>query len=200
MSMVAPGLDDTLPPQSLISRFARAVADLDVLSKAAIVCLFCAWFLIDTLAVSLGSLRHGVRFFDLAAVIGDPTRMFFGVNRSFQTVLFGAACLLCLLAPVLSHLRPQLRRGAWMGYAAPLGLMLVCGALLYAKSAGETFAAPSDSHAMTGNFIRFANGLVHQGGAVVAKHVAVGAGGYLALAAGLALAVQGIRLSRHAAR
>jgi hypothetical protein len=136
-------------------------ANLDTLSKIAIAGIFLAWFFIDTLVVTLGSLQYGVKFFDLAAVIFD---------RSSQTYLFGAVCFGCLLAPCL----------------------------VYAKSSGEFFSVRSDSGGATGNFLRFANGLVHQGSGLVARHITVAAGGYLAAAASLVLAVQGVRRFRHA--
>jgi hypothetical protein len=84
-------------------------------------------------------------------------------------------------------------RALWLGYLAPLALMLICGALLFSRTSGEFIAAPSNVSRIGGNLIQFANDLVHHGGDLVARHVSIGVGGYLALAASLVLALQGVR-------
>lgn len=38
---------------------------LDTASLTALFCIFLGWFFIDTLTVTLGLLRHGVRFYEL---------------------------------------------------------------------------------------------------------------------------------------
>jgi hypothetical protein len=177
-----------------VSRLLRAAAELDTPSKFALFCIFFGWFLVDTLVVTLGSLQHGVRFFDISALIADPTRLFFGIQGSSQRIFFGLVCVLCLLAPLLPHLRRG--RANWLGYLAPLLLMLVCGLLLYSRTSGEFFAAPSDAGHAAGNLIRFANELVHQGSGLVARHVSVAVGGYLALMASVVLALRGARRFR----
>jgi hypothetical protein len=194
--MVEPTQLDTAPGR--FARFLRAAGALDLASKLAIVCIFLCWFLIETLVVSWGSLQHNVRFFELSAVIADPTRMFFSIRISLPVVLFGMLCIVCLLAPLLPHYSNH--RLAWLGYMAPLGLMLVCGALLYSKTSTALLTAPGDASPLNGNLIRFANNLVHQGGDLLARHISVGLGGYAALLACLVLAVQGARGYRHAPR
>ena len=163
---------------------------LDTASLTALFCIFLGWFFIDTLTVTLGSLHHGVRFYDLPAVIADPTRMFFGIANTARTFLFGAVCLACLLLPLTVYWRDE--RWTWFAHGAPLILMLVCGSLLYFRTSGEFFATPTDSATVGGNLIRFANGLVHRGSGVVARHVSIGIGGYLAFVGGVVLAVSGL--------
>jgi hypothetical protein len=177
------------PP--LIARLSRAATELDTVSKFALLCILVGWFLLDTLVVSLGSLQHGVRFFDISSVIADPTRLFFGVQGAARKVLFALVCLLCLLAPLLPHLRRE--RANWLGYLAPLVLMLICGVVLYSRTSSELFVAPSHAGPIGSNLIRFANGLLHQGTGLVAKHVSVGVGAYVALIAATVLALRGIR-------
>jgi hypothetical protein len=189
-------------PQSLdaataptpFGKLSRAARGIDGVSLWALLAIFIGWFFVDTLAVTLGSLRHGVRFFDMSAAIADPTRIFFGVDTSFQRILFGSLCLICLLAPLLPHWRAA--RHAWLAYLVPLGLMVICGVLLYSKTSGEFFPAPADASTLGGSVIRFANNLVRQSTGLVSKHVSVGVGGYLAFAGSLVLAAQGIRHSR----
>jgi hypothetical protein len=188
---------DLAPAPTAFSKLSRAARQIDGVSLLALLAIFIGWFFVDTLAVTLGSLRHGVRFFDISAAIADPTRIFFGVDGSFQRFLFGIVCLLCLLAPLLAHWRAA--RWTWLSYLVPLALMVICGALLYSKTSGEFFAAPAGASTLGGSVIRFANSLVRQGTGLVSKHVSVGAGGYLAFAGSLVLAAQGIRhLRRHA--
>jgi hypothetical protein len=189
-----PGKLQTTMRQPLAQRLASAVRELEAASKVALACIFFGWFLIDTFVVTLGSLQHGVRFFDISAVIADPTRMFFGIQGANLRIPFGLLCLLCLTAPLLPHFFKN--RLAWLAYAAPLTLMLICAALLYWRTSGEMFASPADASRAGANLIRFANGLVHQGSGVVARHIAIGVGGYVALIASIVLALRGARMLR----
>jgi hypothetical protein len=172
-----------------------AARQIDGASLAAMLAIFIGWFFTDTLAVSLGSLRHGVRFFDISSAIADPTRIFFAADTSVQRGAFALLCLLCLAAPIIAHWRKS--RLAWGAYLAPLALMLICGALLYSKSSSEFFAAPLGARTLSSTVIRFANDVVHQGGGLVASHVSIGMGGYLAFAGSLALAARGMRRLLH---
>ena len=100
---------------------------LDAAAIVALVSIFFGWFLIDTLVVTFGSLRHGVRFYDFAAVIADPSRMFFGMQATARTHVFGALCLVCLLLPVARCICVKSARWLWFAHCAPLLLMLICG-------------------------------------------------------------------------
>jgi hypothetical protein len=164
---------------------------LDTAGVIALFCIFLSWFFIDTFAVTLGSLQHGVRFYDLPAVIADPTRMFFGSATTFRTFLFGALCVVCLLLPLAVYRRQE--RWIWLALFAPLGLTLVCGALLYYRTSGEFIAMPAEPASMAGNLIHFANGLVHRGSGALARHVGIAVGGYLGFAAAVLLAILGVR-------
>ena len=192
--METSGNVQTAPPPTLAARLLKAAGQIELASKIAMVCVFFGWFLVDTLVVTLGSLQHGVRFFDMSAVIADPSRMFFGLPGSAHRILFIPLCMVCILAPLLPHFRRM--RALWLSYLAPLALMLICGALLFSRTSGEFIAAPGNAGRIGGNLIQFANDLVHHGGDLVARHVAIGVGGYLALAASLVLALQGMHALR----
>ena len=195
--MQTPGSLEIGSEQPMVGKVWRALAKLDASSKLAIVCVAAGWFFIDTLVVSLGSLQHGVRFFDMSAVIADPARLFFGVDSALQRLLFGLICLFCLAAPLAPHLVKN--RLARLAYLAPLALIVVCGALLYSRTPGEFFATPSNPNAANGGFIGFANDLVHQGSGLAFKHISISAGGYLALVGSIVLAVHGIRRTKRRA-
>jgi hypothetical protein len=192
--MDAPGNLQTATPPTVVAKLLQAAGQIEAASKVAIVCIFFAWFLLDTLVVTLGSLQHGVRFYDMSAVIADPSRMFFGLRGSLHRVFFIPLCLVCILAPLLPHLRSV--RVLWLGYVAPLALMATCAVMLYSRTSGEFIATPSSAGRVGGNLIQFANDLVHHGGDLVARHVSIGAGGYLALVASIVLAMRGVRRFR----
>lgn len=182
--------------QPIIGRVCRAIASLDLSTHLAMVCLLFGWFFMNTLVVSLGSFEHGVRFFDMSAVIGDPTRLFFGVDASAQRLVFGFACVLCILSPIAPRLSKT--RLAWLALVAPLGLSVLCGLLLYSRTSGEFFAAPGDAGSMSGHLIDFANQLARRGSNLVSRHITIGAGSYLAFIGAVVLAVQGVRRFRQA--
>ena len=130
----------------------------------------------------------------MSAVIGDPTRLFFGVDASAQRLLFGFACVLCIFAPLVPPLSKA--RLAWLAPLAPLGLIVLCGLLLYTRTSGEFFAAPGDAGSMSGHLISFANQLARRSSDLVSRHISIGAGGYLALIGAVVLAAQSVRRLR----
>jgi hypothetical protein len=166
----------------------------DRVALTAMLAVFVGWFWLNTLVATLGSLQHGVKFFDMSAVIGDPTRIFFGVDATLQRVSFGVICLACLSGPLWTAWRPS--RAAQAGYFAPLLLMLLCGVLLYSRTSGDLFHAPADQAALASRVIRFANDLVNRGNGLVSRHIAIGIGAYLSLAGSIVLAERGVRRFR----
>jgi hypothetical protein len=178
----------------LAGRLVRGLAALDGSSKLAIVGVVFGWFFMNTFLVTLGSLEHGVRFFDMSAVIADPSRLFFGGDVPFHRAIFGMASLACLAAPIAPNLWKT--RFAWLGYLAPLALILACGVLLYWRTSGDLLVLPGDPETLSGSLMHLANNLVHRGTDLVSRHVAIGAGSYLALIGSGVLAVQGIRRAR----
>ncbi|GAC1666436.1 MAG: hypothetical protein NVS9B2_06550 [Steroidobacteraceae bacterium] len=160
----------------------------------AVLAIFIGWFFLDSLVVTLGSLRHGVRFFDISTAITDPTRIFLGAEPSWQRIFFGLLCLICLFGALLPYWRRS--RAAYPLQLAPLALMLLCGALFYSKTSSEFFSASGDAAPLTGGVIRFANDLVRHASGLVARHVSIGVGGYLAFIGSAVLAALGIRQLR----
>jgi hypothetical protein len=189
-SMNLPG-SSAQPQKGRLARVISAAAEMELAAKFALICVFFAWFFLDTLVVSVGSVKHGVRFFDAGAVIADPTRMFFAIDTTFSVLLFTLLCLACVLAPLAPHLWRT--RAAWLGYVVPLVLMVVCGLMLYSKTSGEILATPADANGLTGSVMSFANKILQRGSDLVSRHVAVGAGGYIAIIGSLVLAYFGVR-------
>jgi hypothetical protein len=189
--MNAPGTFQTVAQPTLVARLITATAQIDLASKVAMGCVFFGWFLADTLVVTLGSLQHGVRFYDMSAMIADPSRMLFGLHGSWHRTIFLPLCLVCIFAPLVPHFRriAALR----LCYGAPLALMVICGVALFWRTSGDFIVAPGNAGRVGGNLIQFANDLVHHGGDLVARHVAIGIGCYLALAGSAVLALQGAR-------
>jgi hypothetical protein len=199
--MDAPPTLDIPTGRPLLGRYVRAFSELDASSKLALVIVAMGWFFMNTLVASLGSFQHGVRFFDMSAIIADPTRLFFGVNAPFHRIVFGLICVASLVAPLAPHLEVaptplERRKSLWLCYAVPLALLVVCGVLLYVRTSGDFFADPGDPNSMTGSLMHFANGLVRRGSDMVSRHISVGAGAYLALLGSSVLASQGVRRFR----
>jgi hypothetical protein len=194
--MDTPRSFDAAPPPP--NGLSGAPRQIDGVTLAAMLAILIGWFFIDTLVVSVGPLQHGVRFFDISSAIADPMKIFFRVDGSFERVMFGAVCLTCLLAPLLPHRRRS--RWAWAAYLAPLALMSISAALLYSRTSGEFLASPVDPNSLASNVIRFANNVVHKGGGLISRHISIGAGGYLAFAGSVVLALRGAgHFRRHAA-
>jgi hypothetical protein len=184
---------DATPAPAAPGSVSGSRAQLEGVSLAALLAVFIGWFFVNTLVVSLGSLQHGVRFFDISSAIADPLRIFFGVDATWQRFVFGLICVGCLLAPIYARQRGY--RWAWLTHLGPLTLIVVCGALLYSKTSGEFFATPSDANTLSGSVIRFANHLV-KGSGLASRHISIGVGGYLAFAGSVVLAATGIRRYR----
>jgi hypothetical protein len=157
------------------------------------------WFLMPTLIVHLGPWQQSIRFYDLLAVINDPGGRLTGINRPHPLMTFGfaLACCAALLAPAAPLFRKQ--RGAWLGCAAPLILMVSTCATLYAKTTASYLQADDGAASVSALLAHAAQGAVDRISAVVATHVTVGAGGYLAFLACAVLAVSGARRFRAAA-
>jgi hypothetical protein len=178
-------------PSTAAGKLEDAAIRIDAPALLAVLAIFVGWFFLDTLIVTLGSLRHGVRFFDISSAIADPTRIFFRIDASLHRIFFGLICLICLLAALLPYWRRS--RLAWAAHLAPLALMLLCGVLLYSKTSSEFFSTPGDTASLGGGVIRFANDLVRRASGLVSRHISIGMGGYLAFAGSSALAALGIR-------
>lgn len=141
-----------------------------------------AWFALDTLRVEWGPVSHGVRFYDMADVIGHPARLFNGLEAhrgEIPTVLFTLLCIAALIAPAaLSALR---NRFVWLGYCAPLLLMFGVALILKTRTSGELFQESGFGDTLGNDVRHLANHVFRGASATVAQTVTVGSGGYLAM-------------------
>ena len=153
----------------------------------ALALVFIGWFLSDTLVTTIGAVEFEFHFFDMAAVIAEPGRLFTGVsaNLGYLTIPFGLLCAAALAAPLAPYVSDS--RLARLGRVAPLLLMLVCGAILYYETSQETFRAARDASDLANALVNLANVMArHPIGAAV-RHVGIGAGAWLGGAGALYL-------------
>lgn len=172
---------------------ANALSKVDGATWAGVGMTFAGWFLLDTLHVVWGLIDHRIVFYDVAAVIGSPVRLFTGLegNRPPATVLFMLLCGATLLAPVSPYL--SLRRFAWLAGTAPLALMVGCAVLLYVRTSGDVFAARGIGDTIGNDLRHLASHLIGNASARASSHVTLASGGYLALLSSLYLAARAIR-------
>ena len=104
-------------------RFATPMK-IDVTTAVCIVLIAIGWFPMSTLVFTVGGLSQPTHFYQLAAIIEQPTMLLTGVGgHEAAIVLFS---LLCWLVLVVALLLPQRYRDwtAWLAGLAPLVLML----------------------------------------------------------------------------
>jgi len=181
------------PKVCLVNAILPATRRPDWTVLVAAVLVGCSWFLMNSLTTDLGFLQIQFRFYNVLTLMHAPRVILTGAGGNgahSDAMLFGTVCLLALLtalAPLVSQ-----RRIAWLGCVAPLALMAIVGVVLYLKLSQEMFT-DSGSYGDTGSeIIHFANSLADRVGSAVTRQVHVGAGGYLALAATIVLAVKGL--------
>jgi len=179
---------------TFFDKLTAAAGELGFVTVIAMVCLLIGWFFTNTLVASMGPMEHDVRFFNLADAIANPLRLFVGGDATVGTVVFTVVCVACLLAPLAPHWSGN--RALWPAYFAPLLLMVLVGLMLYVHASQDLFPTANSADAVSRDLIRLANDLVNKGGELVARHVAVGFGGYLGALGGLVLAYRGLRLVR----
>jgi hypothetical protein len=171
-------------------RFAAPMR-IDVTAAVCIVLIAIGWFLMNTLVFTVGAMSQPTHFYQLAAIIEQPTMLLMGVGgHDGAIVLFS---LLCWLVLVIALLVPQRRSdwAAWLAGLAPLVLMLLALVALYRA----TGAAPSTpvTHSLRDNLARFGNDALLTVSGKVAQHIHLGAGGVLALLASVVLAYHSVR-------
>lgn len=166
-------------------------------AMAPLILILVGWFALDTLIMRVGPVEMRFHFYELAAIIDEPTRLLTGhnVTGTFLTISFSMTCLVTLAVA----LAPRFARGRIVRLApcAPLALMLTCGAILFQETNHLTFAAAHDASDVTHALVNLANVLFHQPASIATRHIAIGAGAWLSGAAALYLAVTPLRKQRH---
>lgn len=154
-------------------------------------CIAVGWFGLDTLVATFGPMRHPAHFYDLPAVMLDPRRLLFGPTEplSTGTFVFGLLCLAVIALPVLPRLGFSPAR--WLLVTAPLLWMVLCGTVLYVKASSAHMTAPERMGRLGGYLASWANGAMDWTGDVVARHITLGPGAYLALIGAAWLAFKG---------
>ena len=162
---------------------------------SAVAGIFMGWFVLDTLVIQIGPVRHTLRFFEMLAAILDPAHVLMGLDSGHtgSSIVFGLVCATLLLACLARSLPPQ-RLGP-MVLSAPLALMLFSAVLLYARMPGDLFANPGSSTPLVSDLVRLANDVFNRGAAAITR-VSAGAGLWLAALSSVVLAWLGFRESR----
>ncbi len=181
-----------------LGRLALAVGQLGMFAMLSMLVVLIGWFFTETLVLTLGPVRHGLRFFEIASVIDNPASLFGVGDSSPLNLIFGALCLLCLLAPLLPQWTSK--RGVWVAHWAPLILLLVAGGIVYYKASSALFPEPANADVITKDLMRLANDVIHRGGGLVVQRISIGPGGYLALLGSIALALHGTLRNRDPVR
>ncbi len=165
---------------------------IDATGLVTLLVLIWGWFGMTTLVTQFGELQLRFHFYQLWSVLDDPSRLLTGTGDSdtAASVLFGAVCLLAVLAVFLPYRVP--RRSAWLASLAPLALMLVCGVLLHQRTAGGVFVDTAPQGSLGSAAIAFANQLTGRLTQAVATHIRLGPGAYVAFAASVVLAWRGL--------
>jgi hypothetical protein len=163
------------------------------LNLAAVVLVFVGWFLLDTLSTSIGVIGLDFQFFDMAAIIDQPARLFTGIgsNAGLLTIPFGVLSLAVLAATLAPYVSGS--RLARLARIAPLLLMLVCGGILYHETSQDTFTAAQNAGDVTNALVNLANVMARHSVGVAARHIGIGAGAWVAALGALYLAYTGLR-------
>ena len=154
--------------------------------------VFVGWFAMNTLVTQLGSLQQNLHFYNVWTVLRDPARLatgLTGVDRA-EAFAFGVVCVAALFA-VLIPFRIRHKR-AWLAYAAPLALMMVCAVVLYYATSGDLLADNGARGSTGSHVLEFANNLVNRATAAFARHISLGFGAYLSFLASMFLAWKGL--------
>lgn len=162
----------------------------------ALVCLAVGWFFLATLVTTVGPVKQKYHFFDMLTVILNPAWLLYGMGSShpLESVAFGVLALVVLVLPLAPFIVEK--RSAWLLSVAPLALMLLSGYTLYKRTAGPYFAATERAGSWAHALVNFGNSVAEGMGNAVARHISVGLGAYLALAAAIFIAVKGLRAFR----
>jgi hypothetical protein len=179
--------DPVVPDASTLTSRSRT----DAATLAAIGCVVIGWFFMDTLTTQLGRFKQTFRFLDMWAIIGDPLRLLTGIDRSLSVaaIAFTLLCIAAAAAPLAATV--SAKRAAWLGYLAPLVLMLACFGALYSKTSAHHFSAGDDASVYGKHIFHFAMSVTVRTGEAIAKYISVSAGAYLSLLASGFLAVRG---------
>lgn len=173
---------------------------IDGITWVAVACLALGWFWLNTLVATFGPIQHTVHFYDLPLVMRDPRWLLTGVTDAYPLIrmMFGLVCLVVITVPLLPRLGfPHV---PYLLSSAPLLLMLLCGIVLYVKSSTAQIEATGALGPIGGYVAKWVNGTTRWTGDVVARHIAIGAGGYLSFAASGVLAVRGVIKPRQSAK
>ena len=176
----------------------RTQTKIDQAAFVALSLIAVGWFLMTTLVVNFGLRQENIHFYDLLVVIRDPAGRLSGIDRAHPYLTLGCAlvCAVAVVVPVTPMLYKT--RAAWLTYLIPLALMVVAGAILYARTSSSYFHVDDGAPAVSAYLARLAARVATRAADMVATRISIGAGAYVALLASCWLGLRGVRRFRAA--
>jgi uncharacterized protein (DUF983 family) len=169
----------------------RSDVPIDHAALVALGAIVIGWFLMATLVVDFGLWQQSIRFYDVWAVIQDPSGRLSGVDRphALTTLGFGIVCVAAVLAPAAAIFYQ--RKDAWLTYLIPFVVMTISCAVLYNKSSGSYIHTDADAYSASAYLARMAQAVVTRTQGAVATRISIGAGAYVAMLGSCYLALRG---------
>lgn len=171
---------------------ARKVAgELGVPTLVAIGAVLVGWMFLNILTVHIyGNNYQGFTFYDVLRLVNNVDRLDISAIGNWSNAgagFYGFLCFVALAAPCAPHLLRQ--RHAWLGYTAPLLLMVGTLLGIYFKLRASLNESAAQMQALGGSRM---GEIVSEMATQMMKAVSLGAGFYVALAAATFLACRGV--------
>lgn len=159
----------------------------------ALAALAISWFWLPVLTSRFGPVEHVTHFYDLGTVLLNPGWLVHGIARwhTLQALAFGALSAAILIAPLAAHRLGT--RSAGLLYLLPLAFMLLCAAVLYARTSGPYVTASPETGAVGAFLARLADQAIGKAADTIARHISISVGGYLSFLAAAYLAFKGFK-------
>jgi hypothetical protein len=152
-------------PQTMTTSTRR----VDPLVLVALAGIFLGWFVLDTLVIRIGPVRHALKFYEMLAAVIDPSRVLMGLDSGhlITSTVFGLVCAALLLACHVRSLPPRRLRPILI--CAPLLLMLLTAFVLFMRLPGDLFADPGRGAPILSDLVRLANDVFNRGAAAITR-------------------------------
>jgi hypothetical protein len=160
----------------------------------AIIALIAGWFWLNTVAIDAGFLgKQGFSFYDALKLLNQGgaagLAALGGGMRNASAGFYGFLAIVAVMAPLLPYVIKD--RRAWLGSAAPLGLMLLVVLIAYWKISHGMSEATGAFGSQTAEMEEYARQMASEARKQVMQAVSLGLGAYLSIVASVYLAFTG---------